>query len=224
MASDAKTMNISQEVKIAFKTTFDVDWEEVIHKVLNLSELLALKPGIQGVEDKWRAGPCVKLAPGLYVAQVEDVYVFNGFYQTMRVEFLGNSLVKYFVVEFKGSWKEFRTNIIGGTNPSQANPESIRGKAFKTWKELNIKKEPSYGMNVVHASAGPVEGVRERMIWLGNSLEEDVFGAQLLGILSRDKVEALLDNKHVVYGENEGLAFDIFEEKDSAYVLEQLLL
>lgn len=40
------------------------------------------------VEQKWRAGPYVKLFPGTYVAKVGSTYVVNGFYARMREKFI----------------------------------------------------------------------------------------------------------------------------------------
>ncbi len=48
----------------------------------------------------------------------------------------------------------------------------------------------------VHASAGPIEGLKERMTWLGVSLGDDTFGKQLLDAgVNADLLRKMLDNE-----------------------------
>ena len=45
--------------------------------------------------------------------------------------------------------------------------------AAEQWKELGLKSEPNVGDNGVHASASPLEGLAERMNWVGAKLQTD---------------------------------------------------
>ena len=75
--------------------------------------------------------------------------------------------------------------IIGATNPTAAQPGSVRQKILADWQggpsascarhdqytqqrwcgaALGLASEPNTGDNGVHASAGPLEGLRERMV------------------------------------------------------------
>jgi len=110
--------------------------------------------------------------------------VVNGFYAAMRADYLehGNQVL-YFTVEWKEkdlSWKDFRALAVGSTDPAKAHPESLRGKMLKHWKEIGLKEAPSIQNNCVHASAGPIEAMKERATWIGMPLEQDPFAQAML--------------------------------------------
>ena len=123
-------------------------------------------------------------------------------------------------------WSMFRTNIIGATDPSAAEKGSLRRTILEDWKALGLAFEPSTADNSVHASAGPVEGMRERMIWLGSAVEEDAFGKQMLdaGVTSAT-ISSLMSNQVIAVGGKEvrnvmltyadmhGPAFYVLEER-----------
>jgi hypothetical protein len=101
-------------------------------------------------------------------------------------------------------WSMFRTNIIGATDPSAAEKGSLRRTILEDWKALGLAFEPSTADNSVHASAGPVEGMRERIIWLGSAVEEDAFGRQMLdaGVTSAT-ISSLMSNQVIAVGGKE---------------------
>jgi hypothetical protein len=83
------------------------------------------------------------------------------------------------------SWKEFRRNVIGSTDPSVAEPSSIRRALLDDWSSLGLSNQPSVKENGVHASASPFEALSERMNWLRlKSAAEDPFGRELIAALS----------------------------------------
>ena len=95
---------------------------------------------------------------------------------------------------------------------------------MEEWKELGLGFEPSTADNSVHASAGPVEGMRERMIWLSSTVEEDPFGKQMLAAgVKPELVEKLCRNEVVTVGAKSGPAFDVFEEVDSSAAIKDIL-
>ena len=104
----------------------------------------------------WRAGPTVKLSPGTYVSKVnEGTYVVNGFYGSMREKFVApGASVHWYVVRFSESdlsWKHFRSRVIGATDPTKADPTSIRHIILQQWEELGLSFEPTTADNGVHA-------------------------------------------------------------------------
>ena len=69
-------------------------------------------------------------------------------------------------------------------------------------------------------SAGPIEGLRERMTWLGVSLEDDVFGKALLDAgVDRELLRRVCDNASILLPDgSRGPAFDLLEDRDSSDV------
>ena len=155
------------------------------------------------------------------------MYVINGFYTAMRDKYIAGKGIYYYVVAWDPevfSWAHFRGELIGATDPTTAAPASIRGKMLKTWEDLNLDKAPDVGDNGIHASAGPLEGLKERSTWLGYAPEEDPFGEHLLKWVGGDvaKIKPWLDNAEVEEAKNYGLKgkiFDLTEDKDSSWVL-----
>ena len=68
--------------------------------------------------------------------------------------------IHYYSIEWKSddlSWKDFRGNLIGPTDPSKAPPDSIRGTIAAKWEEFGLTAACDGGNNGVHASASPLE-------------------------------------------------------------------
>ena len=127
----------------------------------------------------------IKFGGGFYCGEVKPgMYVFNGFFMSMRSKFVTEGVsIYYYTVEWESkqcSWEDFRGSVLGPTDPETAPADSLRGKIFSDWESLGLKAKPDVGDNGVHASASPFEALAERMNWLGASLETDPFGAALL--------------------------------------------
>lgn len=185
------------------------------------------------LEAEWRSGPSVKLAPGCYVGAVAQGgaprYVLNGFYPSMAERFTeGAARVTAFVVEFDPevlSWRDFRARVLGATDPDKAEAGSIRSLVLERWEDLGLPERPSTGSNGVHASAGPLEAIREERIWAeGAALEageaHPMEEALLDAGASREDLEAWLENADMRYGGEAGPAFDLTEDTDAKDVLE----
>lgn len=148
------------------------------------------KDGVK-LEAAWRLikPKLIKFGGGFYCGLMEaegkePIYVFNAFFMSMRAAFVkpGTS-IHFYSVEFDSatlSWADFRGQVLGPTDPSQAPSTSVRGIVFSKWEELKLKAEPDIGNNGVHASASPFEGLAERLNWLKASVKDDPFGASLL--------------------------------------------
>lgn len=206
--------------------------------------------GLAAVWDAAVAKGIMKFAPGVYVAKcvykmdvndegdpvgmpadegddgAEQMYVVNGFYGGMRQAFTAEGAsITYFVVGFvsdKLSWGKFRGDIIGATDPSAAAGTSIRGKLFKQFDQLGLEEQPTMSLNGVHASAGSIEGLKERMVWLGLVPDQDPFGQKLLEVVwgnKTSKVEEFLANPTVEFAGVRGPLFDLTEDKDSIEAL-----
>merc|ERR1712072_177196 len=112
------------------------------------------------------------------------VYVFNGFFMSMRSKFTApGTEIYWYSVEWDSAalkWADFRGQVLGPTDPAEAPTDSLRGKVLADYKALGLTEEPNVGDNGVHASASPFEGLAERMNWLDASLEKDAFGSAML--------------------------------------------
>jgi hypothetical protein len=87
---------------------------------------------------------------------------------------------------------------------------------LEKWRELGLPGKPEMSRNGVHASAGPLEGLRERMVWLGTDPLQDDFGAALLEAgMSADRLYALLENPVVRMNGREEPLFDLTEDLDA---------
>ena len=135
-----------------------------------------------------------------------SIYVFNAFFMSMRNKFVGpNNSIHCYVVEWDPvvlSWKSFRSDLIGVTDPNVAKVGSLRNVILQKYKELGLSTKPNKGDNSIHASASPFEGFVEKLNWLqlkftkgnrhGGDYDEidDEFGNALLryGGISKERI------------------------------------
>lgn len=228
-----KDLPVSKEKLALFEETFGVSWASALEKIINLGEFEARFPEMshEKIHDIWMDEiKRIKLAPGTYVGYFpeQDVYVMNAFYGSMRSVYTHEaSSVVYFHIRFSErdlSWSEFRSEVIGATDPAKAHPKSLRASIYANYKALGLEKVPDLGENGVHASAGPVEGLRERMVWLGRTLEDDHFGKALVDAgVDRATIDLWLANEIVTIEGETDHAFDLLEDKDSTKVIELAL-
>jgi hypothetical protein len=68
------------------------------------------------------------------------MYVFNGFFMSMRSKFVSEGVsIYYYTVEWdsdKLGWEDFRGQVLGPTDPETAPTTSLRGKIFADWENL----------------------------------------------------------------------------------------
>jgi hypothetical protein len=180
-----------------FQAAFGKSWSEVLKSGQAYNAIDACKylgVDAEGLDKLWgeaaKAKKLVKLGGGFYCGLIpgpagkDPIYVFNGFFMSMRSKFvMPKTSIHYFVVSFpseKLKWEEFRGSVLGPTNPSDAPSDSARGMIYADWKNLGLAAVPNTGDNGVHASASPFEGLAERMNWLKVVPQEDEFGSELL--------------------------------------------
>ena len=91
MSTEPTQFNLDQPKQAEFAERFGLSWEEA-RKVKNPVALQELGCDGMALETMWRAGDCLKLAPGTYVAELlqqekQDfprTFTVNGFYPSMR--------------------------------------------------------------------------------------------------------------------------------------------
>jgi len=212
-----------------FLEKFGLDWEEakaqgVVYNALDACKLLDISS--DALDDAWavckKANKLVKFGGGFYCGLIDSVpekppiYVFNGFFMSMRSKFVApGTSIHYYVVQWSAeslAWKDFRGVVLGPTDPNDAPATSIRGQILARYQEFGLTSVPNTGDNGVHASASPFEGLAERMNWLKTPLEKDPFGQELLaaGIPASTIMEWSVDPQ--VKGRS---LFDSLEDTDS---------
>lgn len=218
-----------------FLAKFGVEWQQALDDdlVFNAADACTkFETDADGLNDKWQAakdaGTMVKFGGGFYCAKVEDIYVFNGFFMTMRAGFVMPDVsIHYFVVEFDEadlSWEKFRGEILGPTDPADAPAGSLRGKILAQYQELGIASKPFTGENGVHASASPLEGLAERMNWLEADVKTDVFGKELLAVgVDEVTIKQWSVDPAVEHAEGKGSCFDLLEDLDADACLAKCL-
>jgi nucleoside diphosphate kinase len=219
--------------KDRFESAFGLSWEDALSqgKVFNaLDACKELSIDASALDAAWAKAKKEKFGGGFYCGLVSipekpDIFVFNGFFMSMRSKFvLPGSKIVYFVVEWdsaKLSWADFRGKVLGPTNPADAPSDSVRGLVLAKWQELGLTSQPNTGDNGVHASASPFEGLAERLNWLGARLEEDPFGAALLAAgISAETIKAWSVDPQVAYKVGDevkkGSLFDSLEDMDAS--------
>ena len=231
-----KELNVD---KTKFKEQFGVEWEDVLgsgkaYNALDGCEKLGLTP--DEMDAQWgickKSKKLVKLGGGFYCGLIEikgkeSIYVFNGFFMSMRNKFTAPGLsIYYYVVDFDPAvlpWADFRGKVLGPTDPAEAPADSLRGVIMKRWKKLGLAYEPNVGDNGVHASASPFEALCERMNWLKEPMNKDPYGRALLdaGISAKWIEEGTVDPQ-VDLGDSKGSLFDSVEDFDTGACLDKL--
>merc|ERR1712100_589062 len=121
---------------------------------------------------------------GIEIEGKDPVYIFNGFFMSMRSKFTQpGTEIYYYSVEWDASalsWADFRGKLLGPTDPAEAPADSLRGQVLAKWKDLGLKSEPNVGDNGVHASASPFEAFAERNNWMKVPIGKDKFGRMML--------------------------------------------
>lgn len=195
-------LNVPQAAQDKFEAAFGLAWDQALRDGLVCNAHGAAKRlggdgpavGPAALEAAWRAIPkaeLVKFGGGFYCGKLMTpndaggaaFYAINCFYLNMRADFTTPpAQIKWFAVDFPASlpWADFRAKVLGATDPTAAAAGSIRRAILDQWEALGLAKQPFTGENGVHASASPLEGLFERMNWLGADPAADPYGASLV--------------------------------------------
>jgi len=225
-----------------FKAFFGLEWADALKtgNVMNARDACeALGLDGDGLEKEWRKAKkdrTIKFGGGFYCAKIDTVpnkpalYVFNGFFMSMRSEFTkpGKSIYTYTVAwDSKDlAWSSFRGDVLGPTDPAEAPKDSLRGMIMEAWEELGLPNAPSTGENGVHASASPFEGLAERLNWMGATVGSDRFGAKLVEAgLTEKTIKAWSVDPQVTQDADgsKGSLFDALEDQDAEVCLAKLV-
>ena len=135
---------------------FEAKWSKKLDEAVGAAEVVNLAQYMQKYPKKtatdiltqWDTNGSLKLLSGTYVGMLDSgEIVVNAFYGAMRAKFIhpSVSLVLYSVVfkETDLSWKEFREQVIGATNPSDALPGSLRNNILNDYSSLDLKQPPN---------------------------------------------------------------------------------
>merc|ERR1712070_1266613 len=218
-----------------FKGKFGLEWKDALAsgKVFNAMDGCA-KLGIDAdaMDKKWgeakKADKLIKFGGGFYCGLIDDIYIFNGFFMSMRSKFTQpGTEIYYYSVEWDAaslSWSDFRGKLLGPTDPAEAPADSLRGQILAKWKDLGLKTEPNVGDNGVHASASPFEALAERNNWMGIPIFKDRFGRLMLDEdVQMDTIKAWSVDPQVNLGDKQGSIFDALEDMDADDCLAKLV-
>merc|ERR1712025_1356195 len=225
-----------------FQEQFGISWQAALDsgKVFNAMDgCKHLGIDADQMDTEWaktkKAKKLVKFGGGFYCGLVEvegkePVYVFNGFFMSMRSKFTApGTEIYWYSVEWDSaalSWADFRGQVLGPTDPTEAPKDSLRGQILAQWKELGLKAQPDVGDNGMHASASPFEAFAERNNWLGAPIKEDLFGKQMLQAgMSESQIKAWSVDPQVSIGEDgkRGSIFDQLEDLDAKACLDKVV-
>jgi hypothetical protein len=163
-----------------------------------------------------------RLGPGTYAGAVTvdgaRVIILNGFHPRQLSFFTADDAVCAFLhCSSPTAWETLRSDLIGTTDPSKADADSIRGRLFADPAGFGLETV-SYNFNGVHMSAGPLEGLAElqRFFGRGHALTDWSFAQALLAAgLDGDAVADLVANPTVAAGDQRGTAYDLTEGLDA---------
>lgn len=158
----------------------------------------------------------------------EPIYVINGFYTAMREKYTqASAQLYYYSVEWDAkdlSWADFRSKVLGVTDPNEAEAGSLRRKVKDDWQKLGLTECPNVGDNGIHGSASPFEAMGERLNWVKDTLEKDTFAKALSSNQIKKAViqDWTKDPQVDVDGQKMSL-FDALEDLDSEACLTKAL-
>jgi len=221
-----------------FQKQFGLKWEDALRQgvVFNAMQACA-KLGISAdeLDAKWaaakKAKKLVKFGGGFYCGEVEGIYIFNGFFMSMRSKFTGDAKIYYYVTEFNSKdlkWEDFRGKVLGPTDPADAPADSIRGLVAAKWKTLGLAAPCNVGDNGVHASASPFEALAECTNWLESGISSEPFGQRMLAAgITKDTIKKWSVDPQVKFAkdgkEGKFSLFDLVEDMDSTECLDELV-
>ncbi len=223
-----KDLIISNKAKTIFENKYKIEWEKAVElkkidTIKNFKRRFNLSS--ENIAELWNDknnNQVIKIQAGLVISYIHnlDIFLMNGFFPLMIDLFYNqNFIMNYYVIEFdsdKLKWSEFRKNILGITNCSKSSKDSFRGLMYKKYK-IN---DPVTN-NFVHGSAGPFEGMIERIIHEENfSFSTNPIGVYLLSRnMTQEQFNKWFQKQSI---EKKSFIFDETEEKNSNQIIDFL--
>jgi hypothetical protein len=159
-----------------------------------------------------------RLGPGTYAAPVRidgaSVVILNGFHPRQLSFFTADDAVCAFLhASSPTDWEVLRSELIGATDPSQADAGSLRGTLYADPAAYGLTAVNS-NFNGVHMSAGPLEGLGELDRFFGEvqPLADWSFAQTLTAAgATPDAITEFLENPVIQTDGERGTAFDLTE-------------
>jgi nucleoside diphosphate kinase len=160
IASKFNKNDVSEEGKKRFEEYFQREWDAAV---------IVTSPN-NYPESAWRLleqdKKTLKLEDGCVVGKLPDgTFIVNGFYPSMKMQYLCLDSLPMYCVEFNMSYEEFKEKIIGATDPTKAHECSIRGTLYRLWETCGIRRQPSIGENGIHGSGSEEDAKKEIELW-----------------------------------------------------------
>jgi len=227
---------VTKEALEEFHRRFGLTWDAAlaegkVQNALDASRTLGLS-ALQFVE-VWRqlemSDEVIRLGPQSQCAQIQGLYVINGFYMKTRARFSDPGRSVYWLnVEFSPqrlSWASFMSGVIGTGPPSAAQSRSVRASLYDDWHGLGMRARPDDDSDAcVLASASPFEALVQRMNWLSSEVHGDPFGRLLIAAgVPLDTILAWAEGPTVRLDGERLSVFKCFEGLDSQSCIERAL-
>jgi len=222
-----------------FAAQFGLSWQDalsqgVVFNAMQACKKLNISP--DELDKKWakakKEKKLVKFGGGFYCGDIDGLYVFNGFFMSMRAKFTGDAKIYYYKTEYdsdKLKWADFRGKVLGPTDPAEAPADSIRGQVAAKWQSLGLAAPCNVGDNGVHASASPFEALAEFNNWLETGPSSEAFGRRMIAAgISKETIKLWGQDPQVKYmkdgKESKGSLWDLVEDMDSTECLDTLVM
>ncbi len=217
---------LSEKAKVNFNSIFNNGIDNV--KVLGALEFMERFDYFNelSLNVLWENQKSYKLSSGTYCEKIklfeEEIFLLNGFhpYQIFQYTRKGSSLIA-FILQTNTNWKILRTEMIGDTDTSKADKNSIRRVLLDNKDELGIL-QIGQGYNGVHLSAGPIEALTEIIRFMSNYTEnkklmiyDTAIGNYMLNKgLNETNILHFMQNPILNVNGQKISVFDLTEEKD----------
>jgi len=224
---DPVDLAVTPEAEAKFETLFGLSWTEAVQQgvVFNAMQATeALSIPVEELGAMWsgltKDVDLLKFGGGFYIGKINNIFVVNGFYMDMRVKFTTpGTCIYFFETEWDAralSWKDFRSKVLGCTDPIAAEPGSLRHTIYSNWEAFGLQSCPNTGDNAVHGSASPFEALAERKNWLGAAVEDDFYGRAMMAAgIPVSTIEKWCSDPQVSFEGAQTSLFDALEDLDS---------
>jgi nucleoside diphosphate kinase len=197
---------------IRFQKAFGMGWSEALQRglLMNAAECLNLLDTNAGaLLEMWLAfynrGYGAHLDSTLWCVKLEltserkTILCINGFYPSLKLQYESpGASVHYFTVDWEDSlmtYQEFRTQVIGSSDPWTAPEQSLRRIMLTEWRDLGFSDCPTLYNNCIHDSASAFEAFAEISYWLDEPWMGDPLGSKLYSLgLTPSVVEDWINN------------------------------
>jgi hypothetical protein len=217
---------LSEQAKINFDKTFHCNIEQV--KIYGPYEFMEKFDYFNelSLNVLWENQENFKLSSGIFCEKIkvfeEEIYVLNGFHPHQISNYTKEgSFIIVFALQTNTKWNVLRKEMIGATDASKADKNTLRRVFFDNKNELGTLKI-NQGYNGVHLSAGPIEALSEIIRFMSNydenkklNINDTAIGKYMLkNGLKEDDILLLLKNPIMDENGRKVTAFALTEEMD----------